>query len=87
MGHIAPGTDERQRADLPPAHASYSDYHNKKYLKIIRKYSNIIVGQFFGHLHSDTFRLVYDNGKFLSFVILVFNGRLPRTMTKVDSIN
>lgn len=62
---MAPGSDERQPADLPPAHASYSDYHNKKYLKIVRKYWNIIVCQFFGHLHSDTFRLVYahDNGK------------------------
>lgn len=72
---MAPGSDERQRADLPPAHASFTDFHNKRYLKIVRKYSNTIVGQFFGHLHSDTFRLVYthNNGKIIFLVQYIIN--------------
>ncbi|XP_018328097.1 acid sphingomyelinase-like phosphodiesterase 3a [Agrilus planipennis] len=56
-GHIPPGSDERQ-GTLPDQ--AYSDYYNKKYLQIVRKYSKIIVGQFFGHLHSDTYRIFYD---------------------------
>lgn len=66
VGHHPPGADERQRGALPPSHAAYSDHHNKKYLRIVRKYADIIVGQFFGHLHSDTFRIVYnEKGKTL----------------------
>lgn len=61
---MAPGSDERQRGVIPSKHIAYSDYHNKRYLQIVRKYASIIVGQFFGHLHSDTFRVIYaENGK------------------------
>ncbi|KAG5869135.1 hypothetical protein JTB14_001908 [Gonioctena quinquepunctata] len=56
---MAPGSNERQRAPTTPAHIAYQDHHNKKYLEIVRKYSSIIAGQFFGHLHSDTFRVIY----------------------------
>nr|CAI5846210.1 unnamed protein product [Callosobruchus analis] len=63
VGHIPPGSNERQRGAYPPSHISYSDHHNKRYLKIVRRYASIIVGQFFGHLHSDTFRVIYgENG-------------------------
>ncbi|KAG8275990.1 Acid sphingomyelinase-like phosphodiesterase 3b [Homalodisca vitripennis] len=56
-GHIAPGVDERVGSPPKP---SMSSYHNTKFLSLIRKYADIITGQFFGHLHSDTFRLVYS---------------------------
>jgi sphingomyelin phosphodiesterase acid-like 3 len=60
---MPPGSDERQRG-FPPAHSVYTDYHNKKYLELVRRYADIIVGQFFGHLHSDTFRVIYgERGK------------------------
>jgi hypothetical protein len=63
IGHMPPGSDERQRG-FPPAHSVYTDYHNKKYLELVRRYADIIVGQFFGHLHSDTFRVIYgERGK------------------------
>lgn len=33
---------------------------NHRYLEFVRQYSDIIVGQFFGHQHSDTFRIFRD---------------------------
>lgn len=64
VGHMPPGSDERQRGAFPPGHVAYSDHHNRKYLKLVRKYADIIVGQFFGHLHSDSFRVMYnEHGK------------------------
>lgn len=63
---MPPGSDERQRGTLPLA---YTDYHNRKYLQLVRKYSDIIVGQFFGHLHSDSFRIIYSEGEF--YILLI----------------
>lgn len=56
VGHIAPGYDERQGA---PARLSLAEPHNSRYISLISKHAQIITGQFFGHLHSDTFRIVY----------------------------
>ena len=33
---------------------------NHRYLEFVRKYSNLIVGQYFGHQHSDSFRIFKD---------------------------
>lgn len=70
VGHIPPGSDERQRnpgADerqRGPVPIAYSSYHNRYYLQLVRKYADTIVGQFFGHLHSDSFRVMYsEQGK------------------------
>ncbi|KAH1015763.1 hypothetical protein HUJ04_007098 [Dendroctonus ponderosae] len=72
VGHVPPGSDERHRGQSSPAHTiMYKSYHNKRYLKIVRKYHSIIVGQFFGHLHSDTFRVMYsENGRPISWAML-----------------
>lgn len=85
VGHMPPGSDERQIGLIPNGHSTYSEKNNLRYLRfveqrtlffghftetsflpirLIRKYSSIIQGQFFGHLHSDSFRIVYnDMGK------------------------
>ena len=34
--------------------------YNRRYLDFVRRYSDIIVGQFFGHQHSDSFRIFRD---------------------------
>lgn len=61
---MPPGSDERQIGLIPNGHTTYSEKNNLRYLRLIRKYSSIIQGQFFGHLHSDSFRIVYnDMGK------------------------
>lgn len=56
VGHMGPGPDERQPDTVP----QFGETAARQYLALVRKYSDIIVGQFFGHLHSDTFRLVYS---------------------------
>ncbi|KAF7284584.1 cyclic GMP-AMP phosphodiesterase SMPDL3A-like [Rhynchophorus ferrugineus] len=71
VGHVPPGWDERQKGLFQSAHGAFTDYHNKKYLEVVRNYSDIIVGQFFGHLHSDTFRIMMDNkGKAISWAMI-----------------
>ncbi|KAG8301555.1 Acid sphingomyelinase-like phosphodiesterase 3b [Homalodisca vitripennis] len=57
VGHMAPGTDERLGNPPRPV---MSPRHNARYLRLVRRYADIITGQFFGHLHSDTFRVVYN---------------------------
>lgn len=64
IGHIPPGSDERQIGEIPNGHTTFSEVNNLRYIRLVRKYSSIIQGQFFGHLHSDSFRIVYDDGKF-----------------------
>ncbi|XP_063221115.1 acid sphingomyelinase-like phosphodiesterase 3b [Bacillus rossius redtenbacheri] len=71
VGHIPPGVDERQSGVFLAPQASFQEKYNKKYVQMVRKYSDIIVGQFFGHLHSDTFRIIYsDNGTPVSWLFV-----------------
>lgn len=61
MGHTPPGVDDRESGA-----SMLNERHNTKYLQLIRLYSDIIRGQFFGHWHTDTFRVVYnDNGRWM----------------------
>ncbi|KAL5291313.1 SMPDL3B family protein [Megaselia abdita] len=60
VGHIPPGSDERHIGSQQNGHTTFTERNNARYLKLIRKYSSIIQGQFFGHLHSDSFRIIYD---------------------------
>ena len=70
---MPPGSDERQIGIIPNGHTTYSEKNNLRYLRLIRKYSSIIQGQFFGHLHSDSFRIVYnDMGKAFTSIFLTF---------------
>ncbi|CRL00115.1 CLUMA_CG013396, isoform A [Clunio marinus] len=80
VGHMPPGSDERQIGIIPNGHTTYSEKNNLRYLRLIRKYSSIIQGQFFGHLHSDSFRIVYnDMGKPVSW-IMIAPSITPRKM-------
>lgn len=59
VGHTPPGVDDHEIGA-----AALNEKHNTKYLQTVRLYSDIIRGQFFGHWHSDTFRVIYnDMGK------------------------
>ncbi|XP_026322161.1 acid sphingomyelinase-like phosphodiesterase 3a [Hyposmocoma kahamanoa] len=64
VGHAAPGSDSRVAYD------AYSADANARYLNMIRKYARIIAGQFFGHLHADTFRVFYDHDRPVSWALL-----------------
>uniref|UniRef100_A0ABD2W3D3 Acid sphingomyelinase-like phosphodiesterase 3b n=1 Tax=Trichogramma kaykai TaxID=54128 RepID=A0ABD2W3D3_9HYME len=66
VGHTPPGVDDRNTG-----FSGLSDEHNAHYLQVVRQYSNIIKGQFFGHWHSDTFRIVYDdNNQPVSWIMI-----------------
>ncbi|CAB3239462.1 unnamed protein product [Arctia plantaginis] len=66
VGHAAPGSDSRHPYD-PSAAAADA---NAKYLQTVRRHAKIIAGQFFGHLHADTFRVIYDNDRPVSWALL-----------------
>ena len=55
MAHVTPGYMEIMRSWL----WFYEEY-NQKYIRILKKYHAVILGQFFGHHHTDTFRIVED---------------------------
>ncbi|KAM3967330.1 cyclic GMP-AMP phosphodiesterase SMPDL3A [Aphomia sociella] len=63
VGHAAPGSDSRHAYDT-------SADANAKYLQTVRRHSRIIAGQFFGHLHADTFRIIYDHDRPVSWALL-----------------
>ena len=52
--HVPPGTFE-----LAPAFKWFHDLLNTKYLDIIDEHNDVIISQFYGHEHTDSFRL-YD---------------------------
>ncbi|XP_030372143.1 acid sphingomyelinase-like phosphodiesterase 3b [Scaptodrosophila lebanonensis] len=60
VGHMPPGADERHLGPQHNGQLTFTERNNKRYLELVRKYASVIQGQFFGHLHSDTFRIVYD---------------------------
>lgn len=58
---------------IPPDNRECSQSWVYNYLRIVERYSEIIVGQFFGHTHYDEFRSlhsVYDCRKPIGFEIL-----------------
>jgi len=72
VGHMPPGVDERH---LGRQHnkLTFTEHNNQRYLEMVRRYAPVIQGQFFGHLHSDTFRLIYDaKGAFSMRLVLYF---------------
>ena len=41
----------------------YPDY-NARFISIVKKYASVISGQFFGHHHTDSYRMFYgDDGE------------------------
>ena len=72
FGHSPPGKYERSFQVSKGASTSIDhnsnqwsqhwlqERFNHRYLEFVRKYSKLIVGQFFGHQHSDTFRIFRD---------------------------
>ncbi|XP_062552572.1 acid sphingomyelinase-like phosphodiesterase 3b [Armigeres subalbatus] len=85
VGHIPPGSDERHIGHIPYGHTSFTEKNNLRYLRLVKKYSEIIQGQFFGHLHSDSFRVVYsDSGKPISWMMIA-PSITPRKMSESNN--
>ncbi|CAH2221798.1 acid sphingomyelinase-like phosphodiesterase 3b [Pelobates cultripes] len=56
VGHVPPGYFEKKRGK-----PWFRENFNKRYVEIIQKHHNVIQGQFFGHHHTDSFRMFYSN--------------------------
>ncbi|XP_067867711.1 acid sphingomyelinase-like phosphodiesterase 3b isoform X2 [Heterodontus francisci] len=58
IGHVPPGFFEKRRGI-----SWFRQHFNIRYVEIIQKYHSVIAGQFFGHHHTDSFRMFYgDSG-------------------------
>ncbi|KAJ8289248.1 hypothetical protein COCON_G00019070 [Conger conger] len=55
VGHVPPGYFEKKRHK-----PWFRPNFNRRYLDLIQRHHGVIAGQFFGHHHTDTFRMFYD---------------------------
>ncbi|XP_037532773.1 acid sphingomyelinase-like phosphodiesterase 3b [Nematolebias whitei] len=55
IGHVPPGFFEKKRSK-----PWFTSKFNKHYVDLIKKHHSVIVGQFFGHHHTDSFRMFYN---------------------------
>ncbi|XP_021499774.1 acid sphingomyelinase-like phosphodiesterase 3b isoform X2 [Meriones unguiculatus] len=56
IGHVPPGFFEKTQGK-----AWFRESFNEQYLRVVQKHHRVIAGQFFGHQHTDSFRMFYDN--------------------------
>nr|XP_020445893.1 acid sphingomyelinase-like phosphodiesterase 3b isoform X2 [Monopterus albus] len=56
IGHVPPGFFEKKRSK-----SWFTPKFNQKYLDLIQKHHSVILGQFFGHHHTDSFRMFYNS--------------------------
>lgn len=57
IGHIPPGYFEL----VSDVYWLYEEY-NARYLRLLSEYYDVVAGQFFGHHHTDSYRMFYDGG-------------------------
>lgn len=72
VGHVPPGYFEKKRGK-----PWFRENFNKRYIEIIQKHHGVIQGQFFGHHHTDSFRMFYSNSGsyiFLNVFYSFING-------------
>uniref|UniRef100_A0A3B5ATB3 Acid sphingomyelinase-like phosphodiesterase n=1 Tax=Stegastes partitus TaxID=144197 RepID=A0A3B5ATB3_9TELE len=55
IGHVPPGFFEKKRSK-----PWFTPKFNRQYLELIEKHHSVIAGQFFGHHHTDSFRMFYN---------------------------
>ncbi|XP_067144161.1 acid sphingomyelinase-like phosphodiesterase 3b [Centruroides vittatus] len=69
IGHVSPGHSNRGVwNEINPS--LYQERFNEKYIDIVNKYSNVIAGQFFAHLHADLFGLFRNKDRITSSMLL-----------------
>ncbi|KAM6910522.1 acid sphingomyelinase-like phosphodiesterase 3b [Xenentodon cancila] len=78
IGHVPPGFFEKKRSK-----PWFRQNFNKQFLDLIEKHHSVITGQFFGHHHTDSFRMFYNkegmpiSAMFLSPAITPWETTLP----------
>lgn len=72
VAHAGPGVEERHNAGSSSAAGGgeLSPTANARLVHVIRSFSDVIAGQFYGHRHADTFRLIYSEGQPVSWALL-----------------
>uniref|UniRef100_A0A8D0B2A7 Sphingomyelin phosphodiesterase acid like 3B n=1 Tax=Salvator merianae TaxID=96440 RepID=A0A8D0B2A7_SALMN len=56
IGHVPPGFFEKKRGK-----PWFREHFNQRYIEIIQKHHGVIMAQFFGHHHTDSFRMFYSD--------------------------
>ncbi|XP_019403592.1 PREDICTED: acid sphingomyelinase-like phosphodiesterase 3b [Crocodylus porosus] len=56
VGHVPPGIFEKKRSK-----PWFQKQFNERYVEIVQKHHSVIAAQFFGHHHTDSFRMFYSN--------------------------
>ncbi|XP_070691484.1 acid sphingomyelinase-like phosphodiesterase 3b [Pempheris klunzingeri] len=56
IGHVPPGHFEKKRSK-----PWFTAKFNKRYLDLIQRHHAVVLGQFFGHHHTDSFRMFYGS--------------------------
>ncbi|KAG8506761.1 Acid sphingomyelinase-like phosphodiesterase 3b, partial [Galemys pyrenaicus] len=82
IGHVPPGFFEKTRNK-----AWFREGFNEEYLKVIRKHHRVIAGQFFGHHHTDSFRMFYDDAGAPISVMFLAPGVTPWKTTLPGVVN
>ncbi|CAH0605620.1 unnamed protein product [Chrysodeixis includens] len=72
VAHAGPGVEERHNAGSSSASGGgeLTPSANARLVHVIRAFSDVIAGQFYGHRHADTFRLIYSEGRPVSWALL-----------------
>ncbi|XP_039710193.1 acid sphingomyelinase-like phosphodiesterase 3b isoform X3 [Pteropus medius] len=82
IGHVPPGFFEKTRNK-----AWFREGFNEKYLKVVQKHHRVIAGQFFGHHHTDSFRMFYDDAGAPISVMFLTPGVTPWKTTLPGVVN
>ncbi|XP_057556926.1 acid sphingomyelinase-like phosphodiesterase 3b isoform X1 [Hippopotamus amphibius kiboko] len=82
VGHVPPGFFEKTRNK-----AWFREGFNQEYLKVVRKHHQVIAGQFFGHHHTDSFRMFYDDAGAPISVMFLTPGVTPWKTTLPGVVN
>uniref|UniRef100_A0A4W2HIB6 Sphingomyelin phosphodiesterase acid like 3B n=1 Tax=Bos indicus x Bos taurus TaxID=30522 RepID=A0A4W2HIB6_BOBOX len=82
IGHVPPGFFEKTRNK-----AWFREGFNEAYLKVVQRHHRVIAGQFFGHHHTDSFRMFYDGAGTPISVMFLTPGVTPWKTTLPGVIN
>ncbi|XP_040085738.1 acid sphingomyelinase-like phosphodiesterase 3b isoform X2 [Oryx dammah] len=82
IGHVPPGFFEKTRNK-----AWFREGFNEEYLKVVQRHHRVIAGQFFGHHHTDSFRMFYDGAGAPISVMFLTPGVTPWKTTLPGVVN
>ncbi|KAK2490388.1 hypothetical protein MC885_011020 [Smutsia gigantea] len=82
IGHVPPGFFEKKQNK-----AWFREGFNEEYLKVVRRHHQVIAGQFFGHHHTDSFRMFYDDAGAPISVMFLTPGVTPWKTTLPGVVN